>query len=162
MTRSIIVAVADDGAIGIKGGLPWHISADLKYFKRVTMGAPVIMGRTTYESIGRPLPGRLNIVLTSRDIPGVACVRSLEAAFEAAGDVPECFVIGGASVYRAALESADKLYLTCIHTNIPEADAYFPEINSDIWALVSSTEPEKDPESGIEYEFRVYKRVSSR
>lgn len=159
MTRSIIVAVADDGAIGIGGGLPWHISEDLKYFKRVTMGAPVIMGRGTWESIGRPLPGRLNIVLTRRDIPGVLCVRSLEEAFEAAGDVPECFVIGGATVYRSALDMVDKLYITCVHTKISGADAHFPEINSDIWGLESASDIRTDGETGLQYEFRVYKKV---
>ncbi|MBO4670831.1 MAG: dihydrofolate reductase [Bacteroidales bacterium] len=160
MEKCLIVAVADDGAIGIRGELPWHISEDLKYFKRTTLGCPVIMGRGTWESIGRPLPGRKNIVLTSRDIPGVCCVRSLDAAFEAAEPAPKAFIIGGAAVYKAAIDLVDKMYVTHVHTKVSGADAYFPEIDSEIWHLDSSSELFTDPASGLSYEFRVYVRVS--
>ena len=160
MTKNLIVAVADDGAIGVRGGLPWHISEDLKYFKRITSGYPVIMGRGTWESLGRPLPGRLNIVLTRRDIPGVLCVRSLKEAFEAAEGAEQCFIIGGAAVYASAINEVDRLYVTHVHTQISDADARFPEINSDIWQVESCSEVQTDPETGLEFEFRVYTKVS--
>lgn len=159
MEKCLIVAVADDGAIGIRGDLPWHISEDLKYFKRTTLGCPVIMGRGTWESIGRPLPGRKNIVLTSRDIPGVCCVRSLDAAFEAAEPAPKAFIIGGAAVYRAAIDMVDKMYITHVHTTIPAADAFFPKIDPEIWHVDSASELFTDPASGLSYDFRVYLRV---
>ncbi len=162
MEKCIIVAIADNGAIGVRGDLPWHISEDLKYFKRVTLGAPVIMGRGTWESIGRPLPGRKNIVVTRSDIPGVTCVRSLKAAFEAAEGAEKCFVIGGAKLYKTALDEVDRLYVTHVHTNISDADAYFPEINSYIWRVESTSELHTDPETGLSYEFSVYGKVSSK
>lgn len=160
MEKCLIVAIADDGAIGIRGSLPWHISEDLKYFKRTTLGCPVIMGRGTWESIGRPLPGRKNIVLTSRDIPGVCCARSLEEAFREAEPAPKAFIIGGAAVYRTAVEEVDIMYITHVHTKVPGADAFFPEINSDIWDLESASEVATDPETGLSYEFRVYAKVN--
>ena len=156
----MIVATARDRAIGRGGTMPWHLKADLQYFKRITMGCPVIMGRTTFESIGRPLPGRQNIVLTRRSEPieGVTCVASIEAAYAAAGDAPRVFVIGGASVYKAAIDTMDRLFVTEIRTTIPDADAFFPEINSDIWAVEARSGVLKDPESGLEYEFVTYVR----
>lgn len=156
----MIAAIGDDRAIGVRGNMPWHISGDLRYFKRVTLGCPVIMGRTTYESLGRPLPGRKNIVLTGRDASsfpeGVVTARSLGEAYEACGDAERCFVIGGASVYAAAIDSMDKLYITHIHTVVVDADAYFPQINSYIWQMESRSETFTDPECGCEYEFAVY------
>ncbi|MCR4823904.1 MAG: dihydrofolate reductase [Bacteroidales bacterium] len=160
MEKCLIVAVSDNRAIGRGGTMPWHLRADLQYFKRVTMGCPMIMGRTTFESIGRPLPGRRNIVLTRRKTPieGVTCVATMAAAYEAAEPAPRCFVIGGASVYRAVIDTMDRLYITHIHATIPDADAYFPEINSDIWAVESRSGVETDPESGLSYEFVTYVR----
>lgn len=156
----MIVAMADDRAIGRGGTMPWHLRADLQYFKRITMGCPVIMGRTTFDSIGRPLPGRQNIVLTRRAEPieGTVCVPSIEAAYAAAGDAPRVFVIGGASVYRAAIDTMDRLFVTRIRTTVPDADAHFPEINSDIWTVEARSGVLKDPESGLEYEFVTYVR----
>ncbi|MCR4860481.1 MAG: dihydrofolate reductase [Bacteroidales bacterium] len=158
MEKCLIVAVAEDGAIGRGGTMPWHLREDLQYFKRVTMGCPVIMGRTTFESIGRPLPGRLNIVLTrgKTPIPGVTCVSTMEDAYEAAGDVPRVFVIGGASVYRKVIDTMDLLYVTHIRTRIPDADAYFPEINSDIWSVECRSGLRTDESTGLEYEFVTY------
>ena len=160
MEKCLIVAVAADGAIGRDGRMPWHLRADLQYFKRVTMGCPVIMGRTTSRSIGRPLPGRRNIVLTRSRTPieGVVCVDSVEAAYAAAEPAPRCFVIGGASVYHAVIDTMDRLYVTHIHTIISDADAYFPEINCDIWIPESRSGVQTDPESGLEYEFVTYVR----
>ncbi len=156
----MIVAMALDRAIGRGGTMPWHLTGDLRFFKRVTMGCPVIMGRTTFESIGHPLPGRQNIVLTRRPepIPGTTCVPSLEAAYAAAGDAPRVFVIGGASVYQASIDTMDRLFVTHIQTTIPDADAYFPEINSDIWAVEARSGVLKDPGSGLIYEFVTYNK----
>ena len=162
MEKCLIVAVADDWAIGVKGDLPWHISEDLKYFKRQTKGLPVIMGRTTYFSLPfRPLKGRKNIVLNLGGDPipdDVVCVNSFEDAYAAAAPAERCFVMGGASVYRQALGSMDRLYITHVHTVIPDADVYFPEINSDIWQVEARSGVLKDEESGYEFEFVTYIR----
>ena len=162
MEKCLIVAGADNGAIGVKGGLPWHLSADLKYFKEKTRGLPVIMGRTTYFSLPfRPLKGRKNIVLNLGWDPipdDVVCVNSFEEAYAAAEPAPRCFVMGGASVYRQAIDSMDRLYITHVHTTISDADAFFPEINSDIWAVESRSGLLTDPETGLTFEFVVYVR----
>lgn len=160
MEKCMIVAVADNGAIGVKGELPWHISEDLKYFRRQTTGCPVIMGRTTYDSIGRPLPGRKNIVLTSRPgLPETVCaVSSPEQAFEAAEPAERCFVLGGAKLYAQLIGSVDKLYLTRVHTLVPDADAFFPAVDPAVWKEDSCSETKRDEESGLEYEFAVYSR----
>lgn len=161
MEKCLIVAVADDGAIGVKGGLPWHLSEDLKYFKRTTEGCPVIMGRTTYFSLPfRPLKNRKNIVLNlgGDPIPEVTCVYSFEEAYAAAEPAEKCFIIGGASVYRAALPDMDRLYITHVHANVPDADAFFPEIDPAIWAVESRSETIIDEATGVAYEFVVYLR----
>ena len=160
MEKNLIVAVSNNGAIGRGGQMPWHLRADLQYFKRVTLGCPVIMGRTTFESIGRPLPGRTNIVLTRRQTPieGVTCVPTMEAAYAAAEPAPRVFVIGGASVYKEVIDTMDRLFITHIHATIPDADAYFPEINSDIWVVEARSGVLKDADSGLEYEFVTYVR----
>ena len=165
MRKCIIAAVADNGAIGVRGGMPWHISEDLKYFKRVTMGCPVIMGRTTFESLGKPLPGRLNIVLSRScgDFPeGVVCVQSAEEAFREADrtGAEQCFIIGGAKVYAQLLDCADMLYLTRVHTMVGDADAFFPGIDTDVWREESCSETFTDPKSGIRFEFVVYSRTA--
>ena len=162
MEKCLIVAVADNWAIGVKGDLPWHISEDLKYFKRMTKGCPVIMGRTTYFSLPfRPLKGRKNIVLNLGGDPipdDVVCVNSFEEAYAAAEPAERCFVMGGASVYRQALDAMDRLYITHVHTIIDNADAYFPVINSDIWQVEARSGVMKDEESGYEFEFVTYIR----
>lgn len=162
MKKCIIAAVADNRGIGIKGELPWHLSEDLRYFKQTTQGYPVIMGRTTYFSIGRPLPGRLNIVLNAggEPIPGVCCVYSFEEAYAAAvaSGADKCFIIGGASVYEAALPDADLLYITHVHTEVAEADAFFPVIDAGTWTEESRSEIRTDAESGLRFAFTVYRR----
>ena len=162
MEKCLIVAVADNLAIGVKGDLPWHIPGDLKFFKETTRGFPVIMGRTTYFSLPfRPLKGRKNIVLNLGWDPipeDVVCVNSFEEAYAAAEPAERCFVMGGASVYRQAIGSMDRLYITHVHTIISDADAFFPEINSDIWAVESRSGLQTDPASGLEYEFVTYVR----
>lgn len=160
MQKCLIVAVADDLAIGKGQELPWHISADLKFFRKTTMGCPVVMGRKTYESIGRPLPGRKNIVV-SRSCPqidGVIVVSSLDAAFDAAEPAEKCFVIGGASIYAAAMDMVDEMYITHVHTTIPEADARFPEVDAEKWDVELLEEPHVDEETGLSFEFTLYRK----
>lgn len=162
MLKCMIAAVADNLGIGVKGDLPWHLSEDLKYFKAQTKGFPVIMGRTTFFSIGKALPGRKNIVLNAggEPIEGVCCVQSFEEAYkEAAEGYPQkCFVIGGASVYRAAIDEMDLLYITHVHTVVEGADAFFPEIKEENWHKESCSQTHTDPESGFSYEFVIYSR----
>lgn len=163
MKKCIIVAVADDYGIGVKGDLPWHISEDLKYFKETTRGYPVIMGRTTYFSLPfRPLKGRRNIVLNlgGEPIPEVSCVYSFDEAFAEAEKEgkDKCFVMGGASVYRAALPMMDELYITHVHTVVEGADVFFPEIDPEVWEEVSRSETHTDPQTGYRFEFAVYRK----
>lgn len=172
MQKNIIAAVADNMAIGRDNELLWHISADMKYFRRVTMGCPIIMGYKTWLSIGRPLPGRRNIVITKShfDAPeSVVQVPDVASAFVAAEEVQvnaaaaqcfagQCFIIGGAKTYERTLAQADKLYITHVHTSVPDADAFFPAIDPAVWTLQSETPPETDPENGLQYSFAVYVR----
>ena len=136
---SLIVATDDGGGIGLRGGLPWHLPDDLRRFKALTLGKPVVMGRRTWDSIGRPLPGRLNIVV-SRDprlaIQGATVVGTLEAALAAAGGVPEVCVIGGAEIYRLALPLADTIHLTEVRANVG-ADTHFPSLDPAQWVEVA-------------------------
>lgn len=134
---SLIAAVAENRCIGAENKLPWHLPEDLKRFRAITRGHPVIMGRKTFESIGRPLPQRQNIVITrdsNYSAGGVECVTSLEQAIERAKtqNPQEIFIIGGAEIYRLALQYADKLYLTLVHQHVP-GDAFFPEWISAEW-----------------------------
>ena len=162
MIKALIVAVSDNYGIGVKNALPWHISEDLKYFKEVTHGYPVIMGRSTYFSIGRPLPGRLNIVLNlgGDPIEGVSCVYSFDEAFAAAeaSGAEKCFIIGGASVYKAALPMMDCLYITHVHTVVEDADVFFPQIDPAVWEKESVSPTHTDPETGFKFEFVVYRK----
>lgn len=136
---SIIVAVAHNGVIGDKNALLWHISEDLKYFKALTTGHPVVMGRKTWESIGRPLPNRTNVVLTreERTFEGARTAHSLEEAVAMFAPDEEVFVIGGAQIYAEALPVADRLYLTRVEHDY-EGDAHFPAWNEEEWQLVAS------------------------
>ncbi|HDM8221470.1 TPA: type 3 dihydrofolate reductase [Vibrio campbellii] len=129
MIISMIAAMADNRIIGKDNQMPWHLPADFAWFKRCTMGKPVVMGRKTYESIGRPLPGRLNIVISrdaSLSIKGVTTVTSIEQALEVAGEVEEVMIIGGGAIYAACLPMANKLYVTHIEAEI-EGDTQFPD-----------------------------------
>jgi dihydrofolate reductase len=150
MKISLIVAVSRNGVIGIDNQLPWHLPEDLKYFKSVTMGKPIIMGRKTYDSIGRPLPGRTNIVITrdsSWQAEGVEVARTLAQAMTlgqlacAQADVDEAMVIGGEQIYRMTLPAADRLYLTEVQAEV-EGDAFFPEFDAKDWHQVSEQLPE--------------------
>jgi dihydrofolate reductase len=140
MNIALIVAAARNRAIGLNNRMPWHLPEDLKYFKRVTLGKPVIMGRNTFESIGRPLPGRPNIVISRNagyQVAGVTLVTSLEEALSAAERLlpagqDEVMVIGGAQIYAQALPLATRLYLTEVDAE-PEADAFFPPLDRQVW-----------------------------
>ncbi len=134
----LVAAVAENGVIGRDGALPWHLPADLAHFKRVTWGHPILMGRRTFAVIGRALPGRRNIVLTSNPnfaAPGVETAASLKQALSLAGDVPQIMVIGGAELYRAALPLARRIYLTRVHARI-EGDAFFPDFAAAQWRRI--------------------------
>jgi dihydrofolate reductase len=138
--------MANDRIIGADGALPWHLPADLRRFKATTMGHHVVMGRSTFESIGRPLPGRTNIVLTrdpSASFPGVVVAHSLAEAIDRAAGDPDVFVIGGEQVFRAALPIADRILLTEIQLDV-DGDTVFPELEPAAWTVVSS-EPLPDP-----------------
>ena len=137
MELSIVVAVADNGVIGRNNALPWHLPADLGHFKRITMGKPILMGRKTHESIGRALPGRTNIVLTTqRDYatPGCRVVHSINDAIALAEEEgnDELMVIGGAKLYENTLPRADRIYLTRVHGDF-DGDTWFPEIEESAW-----------------------------
>ncbi len=135
MLISFVVAAAENGLIGIGNQLPWHLPDDLKYFKQLTLGKPILMGRKTHESIGRPLPGRTNIVITRQrglDLPGCVVVNSIDEAKRAAGNVPELAVIGGAELFAQALSSAAVIHLTRVHAVIP-GDTYLPALAKDEW-----------------------------
>lgn len=162
MTRlAIIVAVAENGVIGRDNGLPWKISEDMRHFKGVTMGKPVVMGRKTYESIGKPLPGRLNIVITRNPAyraEGVRIVGSLDEALavggQAAGEsgAEEIVVIGGSEIYAAAIPNAERLYITEIHASV-EGDAMFPAIDWSHWREASRENHAAQPPNVYDYSF---------
>ena len=165
MEKVIIVAIADNNAIGRDNALLWHISEDLKFFKRTTSDCPVIMGRRTFESIGRPLPKRTNIVVSRGfDAPeGVVVVPSLEEAYKAASAVipdlignPRCFVIGGGQIYAQSMQDADRLIITHVHTVIEDADTFFPPIDPSVWTVAERSEMFHDDESGFDFEFVEY------
>lgn len=162
MEKCIIVAISDNNAIGKDNALLWHISEDLRFFKRQTLGSPVIMGRKTFESIGRALPGRVNIVISRGFSTGeeVEVAASLEEAFVIAEstNLEKCFVIGGGQIYSQALEMADRLIVTHVHTNIEDADTFFPSIDSSVWTVAQSSELFSDEETGYTFEFVEYIR----
>lgn len=161
MSISIIAAVGADNAIGADGELAFHISSDLKHFKELTVGKPVIMGRKTFESLPNgPLPNRRNIVISRNpeySYPGVETAASLQDAIELTFDSPEAMVIGGAEIYRQALPMATKLYLTQIDATRPDADTFFPEINKDEWEQ-DSQEWLTDSKTGLRYRFSCLSR----
>jgi dihydrofolate reductase len=153
--RSLVVAMARNRVIGRDNRLPWRLPADLAYFKRVTLGHPVVMGRRTYESIGKPLPGRLNIVVSRNPefrAPGCTVVTSLDEAWRAAGDAQEVSVIGGTSIFAEALPAADRIHLTEVDAQVP-GDTWFPEFDRAEW-----TEREvqrHEPDERHAYPFRI-------
>lgn len=160
---SIIVAVASNWAIGKENNLLWHISEDLKFFKRTTLGSPIIMGYNTFLSLGsKALPKRRNIVINrnvEEEAPvGVEFVRSLDEAVALVKDEPQAFIIGGGRIYAAALNIVDQLYVTHVDTAIEDADTFFPDLTQTKWRQSETTPWSEDPESGLRYRFAIYNR----
>lgn len=150
-----------NGLIGANNRMPWHLPADLQYFKRVTMGKPLIMGRNTWESLGRVLPGRRHIVITRQAdycASGIEVVNSVEAAVELLREVEEVMVIGGAQIYEQLLSLASRLYLTRIDAEFV-GDTWFPELEQDAWRKLSSETHSADEKNKFAYSFEVYERV---
>ena len=165
MILSLIVAVAENNAIGRHNKLPWHLPEDLKFFKRTTIGKPVIMGRKTFESLGKPLPGRLNIVLTGDKnlaIPdGVLLCDDINVAIERLQNesAEECFIIGGGKVFETTMPLIDQMYITRVHTRIPDADTFFPDIDHTHWKLTWEENHKADAQHQYGYTFQKYERV---
>jgi len=158
---SMIVAHANDRVIGKNNDMPWHLPADLAYFKRTTLGKPIIMGRKTFQSIGRPLPGRKNIVI-SRDenyhAEGVEVVNSVDAALALVDDSEEVMVIGGGAIYQHCLAAAQRLYITHIDAEI-DGDTYFPEYDLEVWKKVASDIRPSDEKNHYQLDFSVYEKA---
>lgn len=162
MIVSAIVAATENHVIGLHNDIPWYLPADLKYFKKTTLGHAVIMGRHTYRSIGRPLPKRTNIIL-SRDpflaVQGCLVAHSIEEALTLAADAgeTEAFIIGGGAVYAAALPLLDRVYLTRVHTTL-EGDTHFPVLEAHQWAQIAAEHHEADERNEYAYTFEQYHR----
>ena len=157
---SAIVAAADNNAIGKDNELLWHLPNDLRFFKQTTSGHAVIMGRKTYESVGKPLPNRRNLVVTRQKdyvLEGAEVVHSLEAALARCADETEVFIVGGEEIYRQALPITHRVYLTRVHANLP-GDAYFPSLDERDCVLVSEEKHNPDERHAYGYSFQVYER----
>lgn len=167
MLRSLIVALTPAGVIGRGGALPWRLSADLVRFKQITMGHHLIMGRKTYDSIGKPLPGRTTIVITRQPEslrrtmpPEVLLADSIAAAFQLAASDSETFLIGGGEIFQAALPLVDRLYVTWVDAEVA-GDTYFPALDLIAWKLVSEEAIAADAKNEFPTRFCIYDRVSS-
>jgi dihydrofolate reductase len=157
---SIIVAADERGGIGLGGRMPWHLPADLKRFKSLTMGKPIVMGRKTWDSIGRPLPGRRSIVVSRQpglELDGAEIAGSVEEAVRIAGDVPETCVIGGAEIYRLALPLAQVIHLTRVHALI-DADTFFPPLDAAGWEEIAREDHLADERHAHAYSFVTLQR----
>jgi len=161
MRISAIVAMAENRVIGRDNQLPWRLPADLRHFKELTLGKPILMGRKTHESIGRVLPGRRNIIMTrNRDYqaPGTERVHSLAEVFKTLLPTDELMLIGGAELYRELLPQVGRLYLTQVHADV-KGDSYFPELNPAEWKELSREEHAADAENEYPYSFMVWERI---
>lgn len=164
---SLIVAKADNGVIGCDNKMPWHIPAELQHFKQRTMGKPIIMGRKTFDSLGRVLPGRPHVVISRQTLQlPEQCygVQSLQAAIDVAQtltDQPEVVIIGGAEIYRQALPLVDTLYVTEVHLD-PEGDTFFPELNLGQWQVLEKQDVPVSADSAIAYSIVTYQRNQRR
>lgn len=155
MKIECIVAMSENRVIGVNNQLPWHLSDDLKYFKQMTMGKAIIMGRKTHESIGRPLPGRTNVVLTSDPAyvaPGCVVVNSVEEALKVAEALEGMVVMGGQSIYEQFIDKVEILYVTQVHTEL-DGDAFFPNIELQDWEekIIASVEPDEKNDFGFTF-----------
>lgn len=160
---AIIVAMAENGVIGSDNRLPWHLPDDLKRFKALSLGKPIVMGRRTFESIGKPLPGRANIVVSRQpglEIAGAVVVSSLDAALAAAGDVPEIVIIGGAEIFRQALPRTDTIHLTRVHARVA-GDVMFPELDSGQWRETVVEHHAADERHQYAFTFVTLQRIAS-
>lgn len=163
MRISIIVAMAKNKVIGVDGTLPWHLSSDLKNFKRVTMGKPIVMGRKTYESIGRPLPGRENIILTRDEAyqqPGCSVLHDVDALLDYCKDHEEVMITGGSEIYQLLLARATRIYLTEVDVNV-DGDTFFPDYNPALWQETSRTEHAACADNDHDFSFVVLDRIAS-
>jgi len=160
MIVSIVVAIAENHAIGKDNQLLWHLPKDLKHFKEITSGGTVIMGRKTYDSVGKPLPNRRNIIITRQQIEIAGCevVNSLQAGLDLCREHKEVFIVGGAEIYKQAMPLTDKIYLTIVHESF-EADTYFPEISKDIWKETERTDHEADEKNPLSFSFITFERA---
>lgn len=147
---NIIVAVAKNNAIGKNNNLLWHIKEDLVYFKKTTIGATVVMGRKTFESIGKPLPGRRNVVVskTMNEIEGIEVFRSIDQALGSCSSNEEVFIIGGGEIYKQSISLVQRIFLTIVDVNIPDADTFFPELDMSQWREVFR----EDHSRGVSFE----------
>ena len=147
---NIIVAVAKNNAIGKNNNLLWHIKEDLVYFKKTTLGATVVMGRKTFESIGKPLPGRRNVVVskTMKEIEGIEIFRSVDQALGSCSSNEEVFIIGGGEIYKQSISLVQRIFLTIVDVNIPDADTFFPELDMSQWREVFR----EDHSRGVSFE----------
>tara|TARA_R110000782_G_C14808207_1_gene412518 strand:- start:1342 stop:1827 length:486 start_codon:yes stop_codon:yes gene_type:complete len=160
MQLSIIVAMDRNRVIGNNDSLPWHISADLKNFKKITMGKPIVMGRKTQESIGRPLPGRENIIITRNktyQAEGCTVLSSIDEIFEYCKDIEEVMITGGSEIYRQTIGQATRLYLTEVHAEV-EGDTFFPEFDRSEWNEVSREAFTADEKNDFDYSFIVLEK----
>jgi len=179
---SLIVAVSENLAIGRKGQMPWHISQDMKYFKKITSGGIVIMGRKTWESLGcKALPDRRNIIVSrnlkieehckdnssdncnikNNSFIGIEVARSLNEAINTATEAKEIFIIGGGEIYKQAINIANRIYLTKVYTTVDDAETFFPVIDEGIWKEISCSNRFTDEKSGYDFEFKIYEKHSS-
>jgi dihydrofolate reductase len=163
MKLSIIVAVSENNVIGIDNQLPWHLPADLKYFKNLTTGHTILMGRKTFESIGRPLPNRENIVITRDEQfqhEGIIIKHSIEDAIHyCRSKMDEVFIIGGDTIYQQTISWVNRIYYTRVHVLIENGTAFFPELNMEEWKMVQSDYFLKDEKNQYDYTFEVYDRM---
>jgi dihydrofolate reductase len=160
---ALVVAMADNGVIGRGGTLPWHLPDDLKHFKTLTLGKPLLMGRRTFESIGKPLPGRRNLVLTRGGAPlpeGVEAVASIDAARALVSDAAELCVIGGTAVFAEVLPVAQRIYLTCVHAEVT-GDVYFPPWQAAAWRELERVEHPADARHAYAMSFVTLERAST-
>ena len=158
---SVIVAVAEDGAIGRDNNLIWRLPNDLKYFKALTLGHTIVMGSNTFRSLpSGALPGRENVVLSRSvtEIPGATVYKSIEEAIEALKEQDEIFVIGGAQIYKQVMPYTDKLYVTEVAASFPDADVFFPQIDKTVWKEVSRQDNPVDEKHAYPYSFVVYEK----
>lgn len=164
MIISLVVAAANNNAIGKGGVMPWHLPNDLKHFKNVTWGMPVIMGRKTFDSLGKPLPGRKNIVITRQahwEEPGTVTVKSIDDALFLVreADVKEAMVIGGGEIFNMVFDKANRIYMTRVEAE-PEGDTFFPAIDPKQWRLVSQKDYEADGKNSFNHSFQTWERIS--